>query len=643
MIVNIIQFTINILIVCTLLYFFRIIGQIANHKFFSGRLKYGVPIGFLWFLATLQVFSFPFILIQTTFTLFLLCFSVFITIWFIYIYKNKQYIKLKVNLYNVRVELILIGLIFLLVALQSKIFSDSWLYSTMISSTLENNLIFSNNGMLADTKLTIWAHRYESYYLFQAVCAFLFTGNYLFALVTEYKLIDAAIIIFSFMELGYQFNIRKERLPFFAASLLLMMISGDLLLKGSFMQTTEPPIQLFQISTGTLMFHMIIIPFLLIIMKLLNKLTNKGQLLLITIVVLSFTAFSNTYYYTLPLYFATMLIIRHLVNKETNVALFWGFCLMWVSILNQGIGIKFENIFISMISIGFSVMIAILLTKGYKRLTVKIAQIITVIATSIFGFLLVYTFNLQQYMNLDSGVNKQSIRINNIIVFFQDKEYWSFLVVAIMFAIFCYLIFKIFTTKGKYQQFATYILVYSILFLNMSALSLYAKIGIEPITSRIYAVSFLGYLATIYLFDKGIEKKIVLGITSVYFFFCLIQIETESVDIIINKQKRYIDNASSLEELADINYNENSFIVFDNLNATIGSEIFYTGVNKLVVLRPDISWQPGIDTCDEFYQTPELSSKYKTCYTIYAKGKTENLDFDYETNQYYIVEDKSKA
>lgn len=640
MIIDIIQFIFNMLIMVGVLYFLRLIGQIANHKYLNSKLKYGVPVGFLWFLATMQVFSFPFILIQTTFTVYLLFFGLFICTWLYYILKNRQFVEFKVNLKNRQVELLLILFVFIIVAARSMIYSDSWLYSTMISSTIENNLIYSNNGMLADTKLTIWAHRFESYYLFQSVIAFIYAGNYLFALVTEYKVFDAAIIIFSFLELGYQFKIRNTRLPFFAVSLLMMMVVSDLALKGSFMQTTEPPIQLFQISTGTLMFHMLIIPFLIIYYKWIDKINLKTSMFFITVITIGFTAFSNTYYYTLPLYFATILIIQHLVLKRKNVGVFLGFCLTWIFIINQGIGILFENIFISIFSILISLILGFLLTKGYKLLSIKQTRIITYAGVTGYTLLLLYIFNLQGYMKLDSGVNKLAIRINNILVYFKNAEYWSFLFVGIMFVIFCYLVYKLFTTKGQYQKFGSYILVYSLLFLNMSALLLYAKIGIEPITSRIYAMSFIGYLVTIYLFDCGINKKLILLITSVYFFACLIQVETKSIENLIEGNKRYIDNASSLEELADIDFADNSFIVYDNLNATVGSEIFYTGVNKLVVLRPDLSWQPGIDTCEEFYNDPELSAKYDTCYTVYVKNKTQNIDYDFETSNYYIVEDK---
>lgn len=624
----------NSFMMLIIVYGFHIIGQIANNKFFDGRFKYVMPIGFGWFMISFQLISYPFILLQWDFSLFLLALVPFGLIWLGYILLNRQYVSWKVKVGNRPYVPVLILIVAIILASTSIIYSDSWLYAPMITSTIENNAIYSHNGLLSDVRLSIMHHRFESYYLWQAVVAMTYTGNYLVGLITEYKIFDATLIILSFMELANQFKFSKLKSSIFAFSMFIMLVSQNTFLDISPFQTTEPPIQLFQISTGTALYHYYIIPFALIYLVIEKQLNFKQKNMYLLGLLFTFSSVSTTYYYTFPLFIITLLTIKHLFKRKKDDQLVLSFMMCWLLIIAAYIGVETDNIFYML---GFTA-VYLLLTKAvlviYRKLSIKVLRNLTIGMIVVYVIAAVALFNPLVYSNSDFGVDKQSLRLYNMFMNFQNGAVDKVIIPEIFLLFSCLLLILIFTQK-QFKNYALYIITYSFYFLNPFAITLYRIIGIQPVISRIFAFSFIGYLIVIcgFKYSKNIVVKLLL------LFWVAIAIVQFAIDIpgkIDSKQSQVAQIKSEVDGLAKFEFDEQSFIVFDNLNASYQNEVYYSGVNKLVIYNPQLSWDPKVKTCDNLYQNPDYSTKFKHCYTVYNKDKAEDLEYVYETDKYLV-------
>lgn len=632
-----ISFVANICIILAMIYGFNLIGQVANNKFFKERFKYSIPIGFAWFMVSFQLLSFPFILLQTSFSIFLLCFGVFSALWIIYLVLNRKYFKFKFSLKNNVVEILVILFVAVFLVGGSNIFSDSWLYSSMISSTIENNLIYSSNGTLSNVQLTIMHHRFESYYLWQAVLSLIFVGKYLIVLVTEYKLFDSVLLVLTMMELGYQFKFSKPKSGLFAAVMFSLLIAQHYLLDLSVFQTSEPPVQLFQISTGTALYHYYIIPFLIIYMKIRDQFTYKQNNIYLLGLLAVFSSLSTTFYYTFPLYLIVLLTIDHLFRKKKNPQLVLAFLMCWLIILISFIGeITMSLLACGLFTIGYLVLSKIILFI-YKKLSIKFINITTITMYIMYGIVALVVFNPIIYGSYDFTTDKEALRLYNIVTSINNGdilgEFWP-----IAFLLFTMALLIILFTKKEFRIYSLYIILFSALFLNPFALSMYKLIGIEPVISRIYAMTFIGYLIIIVSFIK-FNNHIIRVMIIIVFIMAVI----ENVEVLSgysqtkNSQRNAIE--SNMDGLAEYNFEPNSFVVFDNLNASKGSEVYFTGVNKLVVLKPSLSWDPNITSCDQLYENEEYTAKFQHCYTIYNTSDAEDLTYVYETDKYLVSQE----
>lgn len=632
-----ISFIANICIILVMVYGFNLIGQVANNKFFKGRFKYSIPIGFAWFMASFQFLSFPFILLQTSFSIFLLCFGCFGVLWLIYLMLNRKYFKFKFSVTRNIVEMLVILFVAVFLVGGSNVFSDSWLYSSMISSTVENNLIYSSNGTLSNVQLSIMHHRFESYYLWQAVLSMIFVGKYLIVLVTEYKLFDSVLLVLTMMELGHQFKFTKLKNGLFATVMFSLLIAQHYLLDLSVFQTSEPPVQLFQISTGTALFHYYIIPFLIIYIKVRDKFTYKQNNIYLLGLLAVYSSLSTTFYYTLPLYLITLLTIEHLFRRKKNPQLVLAFLMCWLIIFVSFIGV----FTMSLLACGLFTVIYLLLSKIilflYKKLSIKFINITTVGLYALYGVSALLLFNPMIYKSYDFTTDKEALRLYNIITSINNGDIVGQLW-PIVFLLFTIGLLIVIFTKKEFKTYSLYIIVYSALFLNPFALSMYKLIGIEPVISRIYAITFIGYLIILVAFIK-FNNHIIKVLVAIIFIMALI----ENVEVLSsysqtkNSQRNAVEG--NIDGLAEYNFDPDSFIVFDNLNVSKGAEVYLTGVNKLVVLNPSLSWDPGITSCDKLYDNQEYTAKFQHCYTIYNKKNAEDLSYVYETEKYLISQD----
>lgn len=627
------QFVINTLVVLAIVYGFHIIGQIANNKFFGSRFKYAMPLGFAWFMITFQLISYPFILKQTTFSLFLLFLIPFGILWLCYIYMNRKHITWRIKFKsNIHILLLVLAIGFIFLA-KSIVYSDSWLYSAMITSTIENNLIYSHSGTIADVKLSIMHHRFESYYLWQAVVAMFFTGNYLVALITEYKLLDTFLLIFTFMELAHQFKFGSLKSSFFTFVLFIMLASQGMFIDIAPFQTTEPPIQFFQISTGTSLFHYFIIPYSIIYLVNENKFDYKQKNIYLLGLLFVYSSLSTTYYYTLPLFFITLLTIKHVFRKTKDNQILLAFMVCWMLIIMSYIGVVSDKL----IYTWTFAIIYLLFTKAvlylYKKISIKLLRILTFVMIG--GYILVIglAFNPLAFTGLEFTNNKYALRLYNPITNYINGEYSEILLPAIFIGFVAFLIILLFT-KSKFREYGLYLIVYSFYFLNPFALTLYKYIGIEPVTSRIFAFGFLGYMILICAFTY--EKNPVIRIMLlVWVSIATLQTTIDLPNVIDDKQNYIASMNSGIDGLANYNFDDNSFIVVDNLDASYGTEVYYVGLNKLVVLNPSLSWDPNVRSCSKLYDNPEYAG-FEHCYTIYDKDKAEDLDYVYETDKHLV-------
>lgn len=629
-----INFVANICIILVMIYGFNLIGQIANNKFFKGKFKYSIPIGFAWFMASFQLVSFPFILLQTSFSIFLLCFGLFGALWLIYLVLNRKYFKLKFSIKKNIIEIFVILFVAVFLVGGSNIFSDSWLYSSMISSTIENNLIYSSNGTLSNVQLSIMHHRFESYYLWQAVLSMIFVGKYLIVLVTEYKLFDSVLLVLTMMELGHQFNFSKAKNGLFAATMFTLLIAQHYLLDLSVFQTSEPPVQLFQISTGTALFHYYIIPFLIIYIKMRDKFTYKQNNIYLLGLLAVYSSLSTTFYYTLPLYLITLLTIDHLFKKKKNPQLVLAFLMCWLIIFVSFIG----EFTMSLLACGGFTIIYLLVSKIiliiYKKLPINFINGVTICLYIMYvvGALLLY--NPMIYRSYEFTTDKEALRLYNIVTSINNGdilgEFWP-----IVFLLFTIALLVIMFIKKEFRIYSVYIIIYSVLFLNPFALSMYKLIGIEPVISRIYAMTFIGYLIILVSFIKFNNHIIRVMITIVFIMALMENMEVLSTySQTKNSQRTTVE--SNMDGLAEYNFEPDSFVVFDNLNASKGSEVYFTGINKLVVLNPSLSWDPNISSCDQLYENEEYTAKFQHCYTIYKTANAEDKTYVYETEKYLV-------
>lgn len=632
-------FIANISIMLITIYFFNIIGQVINHKYFKDRFNYSILIGFIFFLAMLEIVSFPFILVQSSFTLYLIAYVLAICLWIVYIYINRNIINFKPKLIESKIEIAMIIVWFAIVAMRSVVYSDSWLYSTMITSTVENNLIFSNNGFLAMSKLDIMHHRFESYYLFQSVLSVFFRGTYLLALVSSYKLLDATIVILSFLELAKQFNLSKYRSYVFTAFLLVMMAAADTILDGSFLQTTEPPIQMFQISTGTSLFHTLVLPMMLIYLKVEGDFTWKQKNYFLIPFVLFNAAISTTFYYTFPLYFITILIVKQAIYKQKDNQVLFAFLLTWVVIITSFAGVFTESLWKTTVIFSMLVIITKVIMFIYKKLGTKIITYLTYVGVAGYVLILVLGYDKFAYMAGKFTTDKQLLRMRNLLTNINNGNFDSAIIPGVMLIILIIIVLRIVWTKNKYRPLFLYSIIFSILFFNNSIIAIYYKIGIGSVVSRVAAASLIGYIVTLYAIDKLANNHLIKVVFILYFSFGVSSILANASEYagVKNSYKNAVNR--DLGDLASYPFEDQSFFVVDNLDASVGSEHFYQGLNKLVVLRPDLSWSSDIDSCNQLYQDPELSVKYSHCYTIYPKATAPDQEYIFETDRYVMKQD----
>ncbi len=622
----------NVIIMLLICYTFNLIGQIANNKFFNGRFKYVMPIGFAWFIASFEILSFSFMLLQSRFSLFLLFFSGFFLLWMLYIILNRKYIQFKFKVSDKPyVELILMFVATILI-LKSTVYSDSWLYSAMITSTIENNLIFSHNGTLSNVQLTIMHHRFEGYYLWQAVVAMAYAGNYLVSLVTEYKILDAFILIFSFMEMGHQFKLSKIKSAMLALS-IFFVLTGDA--TYSIFQTTEPPVQLLQISTGTAVFHYLFIPFMLIYLFIQDKLDYKQKNIYLLTLITAFCAVSNTFYYTIPLFLIGILTVKQLVYSKKDNQVILAFMYTWMLIIASFLGYKTMDLSLTVLFMIIYIIFTKIIIYIYKKLSIRAIKISSYILFAGYAIVGILLFNPLTYYSSDFNVDKQALRIYNGLINYINGDFIKIIMPILLLLISIIALVCIFTNRSKYQFISRYILVYSLIFLNPFAITIYKMIGIQPVISRIFVTSFIGYVIMIYLFEKS--SKNLIKIVLIIWISISAYSSLKSLDGTYSHKKAQMNEIKNgIDQLAFYDYDPNSFVVFDNLDAEVDLAVYYAGLNKLVVLNPTLSWSPGINTCDQLFSNQEFGSNYSHCYTIYDKDKAEDLNYIHETENHYI-------
>ncbi len=631
------SFSFNMICMLVIIYGLNILGQIVNNKHLGSKFKYPVIIGFMTFFASFQILAFPFILIQSKFSSFLLFLFSYFVFMAIYTLANKSYFVWKVNF---KEHKILIGLIiswFILIATRSLVYSDSWLYSTMVTSTLENNLIYSNNGFMSNTTLNIMHHRFESYYLWQAFVGLVFTGNYLMALVTEYKILDAVLTMSVIFEIGHHFKMSKARSGMLAIFMISMMVVSDFMMDASFFQTTEPPVQLFQMSTGTAMYHYLMIPLMIIYLRIEETMSNREKGYFLTLFVLLFSSLTTTFYYVLPLYLFTVIIIKHFVLKQKDAPIVWAFVLEWSIVFISFTGVFIDNYLIVALIAILLMICNLIIVRLYSKISLKAGNRIIAGITGLYLVLSVLSFSLIDYTSIATSRDRTTTEFSNIIGFYQSGEYLTAIMATLMLPLMVYVIFKIVNEYGKYRKFGLYILIYLGLFFNPISFTIYDIIGIGPVTSRIAAASLIGYIVSIYLIETLDKRNIIIKV--ILFVYCMISIAlvtSEWFGHVPQKISDYNAFSGNLGQLAEYEYLDDSFFVVDNLDATDGSENFYRGINKLVILRPDLSYSPDITSCEQLYQDAELSAKYSHCYTIYKKNTAPDLEYIYETDGYYL-------
>ena len=188
----------NIIIILLISCLFSIIGYNVNKYIFKINQFYNIPIGFFTFMGFFQLINLLFMIKHSSFIPVLLFnLLLIILIFLILLWKSgKEWIndlikKCKNEYFKIFLIITMIFGSYLFIFATSS--GDAWLFAPMTISCIDNNLIFSNNGVNVNGVIQSF-HGYESYYLLQAILAKISGIDPYVYINSFFKLLEAIII-----------------------------------------------------------------------------------------------------------------------------------------------------------------------------------------------------------------------------------------------------------------------------------------------------------------------------------------------------------------------------------------------------------------------------------------------------------------
>lgn len=220
---------ISCLIIFITIFCFDFIGYLTTKKLSINNQNLIFPIGFIVFMGIFELISLIPMLTNNTFSYFLIFFLSCLLISIILLlkrnfngYKETIVDRFKNKYFLLNLILAIIGGI--IVSLLAVGASDSWLFSPMTLSCIQNNRIFSHNGITIDGMIQSY-HYTDSYYLFQAVLTKLSPLFHFTFMLTFIKFLEAFIIIMTF---GYLIDaLLKRNKKLFLIIIIICFIVGS--------------------------------------------------------------------------------------------------------------------------------------------------------------------------------------------------------------------------------------------------------------------------------------------------------------------------------------------------------------------------------------------------------------------------------
>ncbi|MFV0288638.1 MAG: DUF6077 domain-containing protein, partial [Mycoplasmatales bacterium] len=295
-------------IIVILVLFLEFSGYLISQKL-NLKTKYSIVFGFLMLVAFFEVVSFPFIILQTTFTLYRNVIWILLILFYLSIFKicgfNRQSLKSWLSTFNkMKIMVYIIGIVIgLYIAVISKSTYDSWLYIPMILHPIQTNTMIYNTTDL---------HTFDGYYRLLSFITY-YSGkdvlaNYMFLMVF-YKFFEVIMLFNCFGFIIEQIFPKKEKF-------VLLLMSVGLIWQIVYVlpatMSDEFLSDLYKMGpTGSIFLHGFIIPFLFVY---LFKEYKSNKLLLL--ILLSGLGFSSSLIFIYPLFIVMYLGSKIFIDKR---------------------------------------------------------------------------------------------------------------------------------------------------------------------------------------------------------------------------------------------------------------------------------------------------------------------------------------
>ncbi|MFV0288570.1 MAG: hypothetical protein ACK5HR_03865 [Mycoplasmatales bacterium] len=268
--------------------------------------------GFLMLVAFFEVVSFPFIILQTTFTLYRNVIWILLILFYLSIFKicdfNRQSLKGWLSTFNkMKIMVYIIGsIVGVYVAVISMNLFDSWLYIPMILHPIQTNTMIYNTTAL---------HTFDGYYRLLSFITY-YSGkdvltNYIFLMIF-YKFFEVIMLLNCFGFIIEQIFPKKEK---FVVLLMSIGLIWQIIYVLPVTLSIELLSDLYKMGpTGSIFLHGFIIPFLFIY---LFKEYKSNKLLLL--ILLSGVGFSSSLIFIYPLCIVLYLGRKIFIDKRSEL------------------------------------------------------------------------------------------------------------------------------------------------------------------------------------------------------------------------------------------------------------------------------------------------------------------------------------
>lgn len=481
---------ISILLVLFTLFIFDFTGYTILKKLNKTYYLFTLPLGFCVFMGIFELFSLIPMITRMNFHRYLMVFlGVFVIAYGFLFIKNLDYFKNFAERIRQRYVLIvvtmatIVGLVMFFLATG---YGDSWLFSPMVLSGIDNNAIFSNNGISVNGPIQSF-HYTDGYYLFQTILASLAPGDDFTFLLSFFKFIEGFIIVSS---LGFiiDYFFKQNR------SIIFLVVSICLLV-GMPLFTPYPNFD--EISThmyrsmalGTNMLNMVGSSIFVILI--ISNIPSKYKVWLVPGMALATFAFSSSSLFnTAALLFVMFFVeIYGKKNKDGLMSIVSGLVVL----------LLFAFVYVNQISVKLSFIFAILGIVGlvvvyfiFKKCSY---QLLRKLALVIIAMFLIVNFICLLVLNNTTIILNNIYKLSHNDIYFVSPHYYLNIFGNLVYLIL--LICAIVAIARRYKIFGIFLLFMILFFANpISYRSIGSVVGLV-VYHRLFNLILPGVIAII--------------------------------------------------------------------------------------------------------------------------------------------------